>query len=116
MKAQRAPRPGGGPRLRDGGRRNGDGGRPRRPRRGPGRVHGGGPRFVPGWAADARGAAIPVRSTFVVTVVVALGTVFSSHGQPHRTGPDALSWSLIALACLPLVLRFRHPVVVVYGV
>jgi signal transduction histidine kinase len=71
---------------------------------------------VPGWAADDLAAAVPVRSTVVVTVVVALGTVFSSHGQPHRAGLDALAWALIVLACLPLVLRFRHPVAVVYVV
>lgn len=69
-----------------------------------------------GWAADDLAATRPVRSTVAVTALVVAGTVVSAHGQPHRTGLDPLSWSLVLLACLPLVLRFRHPVAVVYVV
>ncbi|MCA1217320.1 sensor histidine kinase [Streptomyces sp. 8L] len=113
MEAQRAPHRGRGPRRGHERRPHGPG---RVPGHGPGRGRGTGPRFVPGWAADDLGVRLPVRSTVAATVLVLVGTSFSAHGQPHRTGLDAGAWLLLLLACLPLVLRFRHPVTVLYVV
>ncbi|MEU7028535.1 sensor histidine kinase [Streptomyces sp. NPDC046275] len=80
-----------------------------------GRPHG------PGWAskygwAGPDGHGLPWRSTLAVGVFVLVGSGFAAREQPERVALDGLGRTLLVLAVLPLLLRHRRPVPVVFGV
>ncbi|NBE50457.1 sensor histidine kinase [Streptomyces boluensis] len=68
------------------------------------------------WVAGAGRGRLPWVSTFLVLLFTQIGSGFAAHGQEGARAPlDGFGRALIVLAAVPLLLRYRHPVAVVFG-
>ncbi|MFD8816343.1 sensor histidine kinase [Streptomyces sp. NPDC059627] len=68
-----------------------------------------------GTAADTPRSRLPWRSSFLLTVLVLVGSNFAAHTQPHREPLDPYARLLLLAACALLLWRHRHPVAVAFG-